>query len=204
MKCEKCDEYHDGTFGSGRFCSRKCANSREKTDEIRKRTSDTLKRAHIDGRISTKGRVYAEEVIQKRKETWDKKLLESDFSSLKFESIRKRVILEQNNCCNRCGICEWLNLPITLELEHIDGNRQNNSRENLEALCPNCHSMTDTWRGRNKTRTQPKRCVSNEDMVRAFLETGNIRQALLKLELAPKGANYGRVKRALSLWNIEY
>lgn len=52
--------------------------------------------------------------------------------------------------CNSCGLTEWLNKPIPLELEHKDGNSSNNKLENLELLCPNCHSFTSTYRGKNK------------------------------------------------------
>jgi 5-methylcytosine-specific restriction endonuclease McrA len=40
--------------------------------------------------------------------------------------------------------------PIPLELEHKDGNCTNHNIENLELLCPNCHALTDTYRGKNK------------------------------------------------------
>ena len=63
----------------------------------------------------------------------------------------KRYILEkQNNSCKECGISEWNSKPIVLELEHIDGNSNNNIEQNLCCLCPNCHSQTNTYKGRNK------------------------------------------------------
>lgn len=43
----------------------------------------------------------------------------------------------------------WRNLPITLHIDHIDGDRLNNTLENLRYLCPNCHSQTDTYTGRS-------------------------------------------------------
>lgn len=43
--------------------------------------------------------------------------------------------------CNSCGISEWLGEPLVLEIDHIDGQYWNNQRENLQFLCPNCHSM---------------------------------------------------------------
>ncbi len=52
----------------------------------------------------------------------------------------------------RCSACEntsWLGKPISLELEHIDGDSTNNDFSNLTLLCPNCHSQTMTYRGRN-------------------------------------------------------
>jgi len=51
--------------------------------------------------------------------------------------------------CRKCGNSgEWNELPLVLELEHIDGNSENNTLENLQLLCPNCHSQTSTFRGR--------------------------------------------------------
>lgn len=51
--------------------------------------------------------------------------------------------------CYSCGLAEWLGKPIPLELEHIDGVRDNNTLSNLTLLCPNCHAQTDTYRGKN-------------------------------------------------------
>lgn len=48
--------------------------------------------------------------------------------------------------CEICGLTEWLNKPITIEVHHIDGDRNNNLAENLQLLCPNCHSYTPKWR----------------------------------------------------------
>lgn len=52
--------------------------------------------------------------------------------------------------CNICGIYEWLNQPISLQLDHINGVHSDNRLENLRFLCPNCHSQTPTYAGRNK------------------------------------------------------
>ena len=79
-----------------------------------------------------------------------KKYLATPFDELGMENRRRRVFEEQDYRCNRCKINEWQGMPIILELEHKDGDNQNNTRENLEGLCPNCHSLTPTWRGRNK------------------------------------------------------
>lgn len=52
-------------------------------------------------------------------------------------------------CCE-CGISEYNNKPIVLELEHKDGNSENNELDNLALICPNCHSQTSTYKNRNK------------------------------------------------------
>jgi 5-methylcytosine-specific restriction endonuclease McrA len=79
-----------------------------------------------------------------------RKYLSTPFDQLGMENRRRRVFEEQDYKCNRCSLNEWLGQPLVLELEHKDGNNKNNSRDNLEGLCPNCHSLTSTWRGRNK------------------------------------------------------
>ncbi len=54
--------------------------------------------------------------------------------------------------CEICGLTDWYGQAIPLELHHRNGNGRDNRLENLVLLCPNCHSQTDTWGGRNKRR----------------------------------------------------
>lgn len=89
---------------------------------------------------------YAKSIGNNRKYSF--KFLLENFDSVALGSKRKLIYHEQNGSCNKCKLSEWLGEKLTLELEHRDGNKKNNSRENLEMLCPNCHSLTPTWRGR--------------------------------------------------------
>ena len=67
----------------------------------------------------------------------------------------RKFLLETKGCCEDCGITNtYNNKPITLQCDHIDGNSDNNILENLRLLCPNCHSQTRTWCGRNKKDTK--------------------------------------------------
>jgi DNA-binding transcriptional ArsR family regulator len=61
--------------------------------------------------------------------------------------------------CERCGISEWLDEPLTISLHHVNGDRLDNRVENLELLCPNCHSQTDTFGGRNGRRGSRRRVL---------------------------------------------
>ena len=71
--------------------------------------------------------------------------------SITSNKLRRRLIHEEyfEQKCYKCGNTEWNGEPIPLELEHINGNHQDNSLENLTILCPNCHAQTDTYRGKN-------------------------------------------------------
>ena len=55
----------------------------------------------------------------------------------------------KENKCEVCGITEWQGAPIICELHHINGDTTDNRIENLQILCPNCHSQTDNFRRRN-------------------------------------------------------
>ncbi len=80
--------------------------------------------------------------------------------------LRKRLIAAGvfNRICENCGLTEWLGQKVPLELDHIDGDRANHEISNLRLLCPNCHSQTATYRGRNIRRRstprleQPRAC----------------------------------------------
>lgn len=50
--------------------------------------------------------------------------------------------------CHNCGLSEWMGQDIPLEIHHINGNNTDNRLENLVLLCPNCHALTNNYRGR--------------------------------------------------------
>ena len=70
--------------------------------------------------------------------------------------LKNRLVklgLKQDSC-KRCGLSEWRGMPLSLQLHHVNGAGSDNRLENLEVLCPNCHSQTETWGGRNGHRRE--------------------------------------------------
>ena len=79
-------------------------------------------------------------------------ILEGKHPQYQTNKIKNRLISEgiKENKCERCGITEYWNEPIVLQLDHVDGDSHNHMLSNLKLLCPNCHSQTITWCGKNK------------------------------------------------------
>jgi len=94
------------------------------------------------GKGTSKGRQY---------QTAD--ILLGKYPNYKTSVLKKRLVTEGILVynCTSCGIGdEWNGNPIVLQLDHINGIHDDHRLENLRLLCPNCHSQTDTWCGRNK------------------------------------------------------
>lgn len=106
--------------------------------------------------------------------------------------------------CSGCGCGKiWNDKPISLELEHVDGNRNNNRRENLKWLCPNCHSQTLTYRKNNRNKTTKKILVSELDLLKSIKKKGSVSDILRRVKLKPTGDNYNRVYKVQEKYNIK-
>lgn len=126
----------------------------------------------------------------------------SDFSNVFVEngmhgnSVINRIIKDYDiipyDKCWLCGLSEWINGKLILEIDHINGISNDHRIENLRFLCPNCHSQTETFRSKNITT---HRKVSDEVLIDAIKSTENLHQALIKVGLSPKGGNYSRAQK---------
>lgn len=73
-------------------------------------------------------------------------ILNGKYPHYSSHKLRVRLIKEgiKENKCECCGITEWNDKPISMHLDHINGNHYDNRLDNLQIVCPNCHSQTDT------------------------------------------------------------
>ncbi len=82
---------------------------------------------------------------------WNKNMKLKNWENYTTTSaVKKHLIKHVGYQCEGCDLKEWKNFPIPLEVHHIDGDRTNNDFENLSLLCPNCHSLTDNFRGKKR------------------------------------------------------
>lgn len=114
-------------------------------------------------------------------------------TKLKQEIIKQQIIPFVCQKCQNNGI--WLGEKLTLQLDHKNGIRNDNRKENLRFLCPNCHSQTETF---NVGRTERKKAsITKEEVVKLAKEAKSIRDIILKLNVSDCSVNYKRIKNFL-------
>jgi len=168
--CQYCGtEYYikPSYYTKSKFCSRRCHDkgktysdgrnrvNKEKIIELRlKQRLSNVDIAHqLDMSYSTVARYvkgYPLTEKERRKINADKQKRKKLEDCESTESRKKLLIEKRGYYCEKCKIYKWNEKRIVLELNHIDGNKENNKKNNLELLCPNCHSQTPTWRRKKK------------------------------------------------------
>lgn len=147
-----------------------CSNVSSKCPVIKLKNSRSVARAHREGLIPGWNE------LRKKYKFDTGKANRGKFTTPKYVLISKR-----GHKCECCLNEEWLGKPITLELEHIDGNNENNEENNLKLLCPNCHSQTPTWR-KKKTKNRYRK-FTTEEYIEAIKTSASMNECLRKLGL---------------------
>lgn len=111
--------------------------------------------------------------------------------------------------CERCGITEWQGDSISLQIHHINGIHNDNRIENIQILCPNCHSQTDTYSGRNSNRENITTAFKESKEKKVKLCRRPPKEELINAFLIHKGftqvaKQYGVTDNAVRRWCDTY
>jgi hypothetical protein len=74
----------------------------------------------------------------------------SNYASMVRLKLRLIKELKWEEKCSVCNLTKWMDKPIPLEIDHINGIHTDNTITNIRFICPNCHAQTDTYKGKNK------------------------------------------------------
>lgn len=187
---------------NGKWC---CSKNYQSCSELKRKNSEKIKQLYSKNKLDAKSNYRKLSKQKKEKMNWSKGKCLIPFQDVFCENtfwstslLKKYISFYQlkENVCEQCGIEKWNGKQIVLECHHLDGDKTNNKLQNLKLLCPNCHSQTQTFRGRNINSNRKK--VTDEYFIKILKEQKNIRKALIRLGLAPFGANYDRAKKLLN------
>lgn len=138
-------------------------------------------------------------------------ILHNQYPNFQSSSLLKRLIKEgyKENKCEQCGITEWQNKPIIFHLHHKDGNHQNNNIDNLQVLCPNCHSQTETFAGKNAQKNKDKRKKNKQqidNIIRKLppISRGELKELIRKNSFVSIGKMFNVSDNAIRKWCDKY
>lgn len=123
---------------------------------------------------------------------------EKPISSFKFKNKLFKFKFKEKKCEN-CKLDTWLDSTIPLELHHIDGNHINNNLENIQILCPNCHSLTHNYRGKNKKPS----LESIQQIKEAISESETIGQVINKLGYSSNASSYHKIRSIIREYDLK-
>ena len=149
IHCKQCKSKIEKRKGDvHKFCSQSCAATFNNINKLKKFSNCLWCNSVI-----ALGNKYCNNDECFHSHRHDKRLTEynqGNHTGLGKNFFKKMVTDRDGYTCNCCGLYEWMGKSIVLELEHIDGNSENNKEDNLILLCPNCHSQTPTFKGANR------------------------------------------------------
>ena len=115
--------------------------------------------------------------------------------------MRNPLIYLRGHRCEKCGNTVWLGQKIPLEVHHKDGDSTNNELINLELLCPNCHALTDTHRGK---KGKKRHYATDEEIMQVIPKCTSINDVLISLNMAVSGYSYERIRNIMRYMDYSF
>jgi hypothetical protein len=152
--CKQCHKEFEAKEQTRSFCSQSCAATHNNIGRIRRVLKYCLNCSNV---LTNNKKVYCNNTCQQSAQK--KVKIDSGLEKCSSQFIRRFLLEKHGSKCMKCGWCEVNKSTgkVPIELNHIDGNSQNNEMDNLELLCPNCHSLTPNFRALNKGNGRHKR-----------------------------------------------
>jgi len=149
-----------------------------------------IEHSHWTGQLWSKGKTSLEDKrIKSTGNTYEEVFCEN---SLANPTYVKSLIIKKNLLPYECSICQiqpiWNGKELKLQMDHINGIRNDHRLENLRMVCPNCHSQTETFGSKNKKKTYP----SQERIIEVLKNTASITEAIRVLGI--NNANYKKLQ----------
>lgn len=144
-RCDCCGKELLFSKRLNRFCDRSCAATHN--NSMRK----TTKYCHCGNELNSCQSTYCSISCHKEKVYTDRKLYWLNTGCFQSNKMIKRYLTDLcGYSCNVCGISEWNDMKLSLEVDHIDGHNDDCRFSNVRLICPNCHSQTETYKAKNK------------------------------------------------------
>lgn len=128
-------------------------------------------------------------------------ILVKDSTWVSAYALKNRLLKEKikEYKCEKCGKVEWEGSPISLELHHVNGIKNDLRLENLQLICPNCHALTDNYRGKNidkisKDKIDVNLNKSEENKDNFSIEKTINNKKVKVVEIKPKKHKSGQIK----------
>lgn len=149
--CEECSGEFDSSDSRQRFCSQTCSA---------KHNNRGVRRHGLEGNCLicetpiNKNRKFCSRVCSAKYKSnlilCEINSTQNEDQKYKHRAMKSYMIWKYGHKCMDCGLTDWKKFPIPLEIHHVDGRSKNNMVENLELLCPNCHTFTETYKAKNR------------------------------------------------------
>lgn len=149
--CQYCNQHLSYKFRKNKFCNQSCSASFNNKNKTKLDKRKCLFCSNDIDSYNNKRKYCSQKCCTEHKNQINENNFINGNKKPKTNSSAKKYLINlYGDKCSICNTSEWMNKKLVMVLDHIDGNSENYDISNLRLLCPNCDSLTDTYKGKNK------------------------------------------------------